>query len=60
MSVRFLLIATLKFCIQISVASFNQASLSANLTHAIDDVNAGSSAYAGVGISDDIACICFH
>jgi len=56
-----LLIAILKFCIQISVAALSQASLFANLTQAIAAVNAGSSLYAGVGSDQlSIACICFH
>jgi hypothetical protein len=61
MSVKFLLIETLNDCIQISVAVFNQDSLSANLTHAIEAVNAGSSENAGVGSLHSVyACICFH
>jgi hypothetical protein len=61
MSVKFLLIAILNDCIQISVAEFNHASLFANFTQAIEEVNAGSSEYAGVGsLHHAIACICFH
>ena len=61
MSVKFLLIATLNDCIHISDAVFNHASLSANLTHAIEAVNAGSSEYAGVGsVHSAYGCICFH
>jgi hypothetical protein len=61
MSARFLLIETLNDCIQISLALFNQDSSFANLTHAIEAVNAGSSEYAGVGsLPLSTACICFH
>jgi hypothetical protein len=61
MSVRFLLIETLNDCIQISVAVFNEASSSANLTHDIEAVKGFSFEYAGVGsLHSAIACICFH